>query len=193
MFSPQPAARLSGLGLALMMFFSIGATAQAQGLVKGMQEGAEAGNKAAGPVGGVLGGAIGAIGGVFGGALGVGNEKPQGQPQQQQPTANAATNTNSPAKAAAKSKAVKTAKASPMPVPATTASAKPIWSRISIVEGWTVSPRNSRSKSLCISRSVTGTPRRARRRESMTPAGPPPTMQQEVCVTPTTGHEEISG
>ena len=126
MFSPQPAARLSGLGLALMMFFSIGATAQAQGLVKGMQEGAEAGNKAAGPVGGVLGGAIGAIGGVFGGALGVGNEKPQGQPQQQQPTANAATNTNSPAKAAAKSKAVKTAKASPMPVPATTASAKPI-------------------------------------------------------------------
>lgn len=119
MFSPPPATRLSGLGLALMLFFSIGGAAQAQGLVKGMQEGAEAGNKAAGPVGGVLGGAIGAIGGVFGGALGVGNEKPQGQPQQQQPTANAAK----PAMTA-KSKATKTAKASP--VPATTASAKPI-------------------------------------------------------------------
>ena len=119
MFSPQPAKRLSGLGLALMMLVSIGGAAQAQGLVKGMQDGAEAGNKAAGPVGGVLGGAIGAIGGVFGGALGVGNEKPQGQPQQQQPTANAAK----PA-TAAKPKATKTAKASP--VPATTASAKPI-------------------------------------------------------------------
>jgi hypothetical protein len=119
MFSPQPATRLSGLGLALMLFFSIGDAALAQGLVKGMQEGAEAGNKAAGPVGGVLGGAIGAIGGVFGGALGVGNEKPQGQPQQQQPTANAAK----PA-TATKSKATKTAKASP--VPTTTASTKPI-------------------------------------------------------------------
>lgn len=122
MFSPQPATRLSGLGLALMLFFSMGGAAQAQGLVKGMQEGAEAGNKAAGPVGGVLGGAIGAIGGVFGGALGVGNEKPQGQPQQQQqPTANAAKPATT-----AKSKATKTAKASPVPVPATTASAKPI-------------------------------------------------------------------
>ena len=120
MFTPQPAPRLFGLGLALMMFFSISGAAQAQGLVKGMQEGAEAGNKAAGPVGGVLGGAIGAIGGVFGGALGVGNEKPQGQPQQQQqPTANAAK----PA-TAAKPKATKTAKISP--VPAATASAKPI-------------------------------------------------------------------
>ena len=119
MFSPQPATRLSGLGLSLMMFFSIGSTALAQGLVKGMQEGAEAGNKAAGPVGGVLGGAIGAIGGVFGGALGVGNEKPQGQPQQQQPTANAAKPATT-----AKSKATKTAKISP--VPAATASAKPI-------------------------------------------------------------------
>jgi LTXXQ motif family protein len=122
MFSPQPAPRLFWLGLALMMFLSIGGAAQAQGLVKGMQEGAEAGNKAAGPVGGVLGGAIGAIGGVFGGALGVGNEKPQGQPQQQQPAA------NSPAKpaTAAKPKSSKTAKVSPVPVPAATASAKPI-------------------------------------------------------------------
>ena len=92
MFRPQPAPRLSGLGLALMIFVSIGGAAQAQGLVKGMQDGAEAGNKAAGPVGGVLGGAIGAIGGVFGGALGVGNDKPQGQQsqQQQQPAANGA-------------------------------------------------------------------------------------------------------
>ena len=125
MFRPQPAPRLSGLGLALMIFVSIGGAAQAQGLVKGMQDGAEAGNKAAGPVGGVLGGAIGAIGGVFGGALGVGNDKPQGQQsqQQQQPAANGAK----PAPAtAAKSKATKTAKVSPVPVPAATASAKPI-------------------------------------------------------------------
>jgi hypothetical protein len=129
MFSPLPATRLSGLGLALMLFFSIGDTALAQGLVKGMQDGAQAGNKAAGPVGGVLGGAIGGVVGVFSGALGVGNEKGQGQGQaqgQQQPAANSATSTTSPAKpaTAAKSKATKTAKASP--VPATTASAKPI-------------------------------------------------------------------
>jgi len=124
MFRPQPATRLSGLGLALMMLVSVAGTAQAQGLVKGMQEGAEAGNKAAGPVGGVLGGAIGAIGGVFGGALGVGNDKPQGPTQQQQPAANTAK-PGTPA-TAAKPKATKTAKASPVPVPATTASAKPI-------------------------------------------------------------------
>jgi hypothetical protein len=122
MFSPQPAKRLSGLGLALLMFVSIGGVAQAQGLVKGMQDGAEAGNKAAGPVGGVLGGAIGAIGGVFGGALGVGNDRPQGQPQQQ-PTANAATPAK-PATAATKPKTTNTANASP--VPTATASAKPI-------------------------------------------------------------------
>jgi hypothetical protein len=69
-----------------------------------------------------LGGAIGAIGGVFGGALGVGNDRPQGQPQQQ-PTANAATPAK-PATAATKPKTTKTAKASP--VPTATASAKPI-------------------------------------------------------------------
>src|SRR6266478_1040781 len=46
-----------------------------------------------------------------------------------------------------------------------------------------VSPRNSRSKSLCCSRRVTGTPRRARRRARMAPPGPPPTMQQEVLVS----------
>src|SRR5229473_2007656 len=49
-----------------------------------------------------------------------------------------------------------------------------------------VSPRNSRSKSLCISRRVIGTPRRARNSANMAPPGPPPTMQQEVCWTSTT-------
>jgi LTXXQ motif family protein len=127
MFSPQPATRISGLGLALMMFLSVGGAAQAQGLVKGMQDGAQAGNQAAGPVGGVLGGAIGGVVGVFGGALGVGNDKAQGPSGQgQQPAANAATNPTAPGKPAtpAKSKATKTAKAAA--VPATTASAKPI-------------------------------------------------------------------
>src|SRR6516162_9925252 len=43
---------------------------------------------------------------------------------------------------------------------------------------------NSRSKSLCISRRVTGIPRRAKRRASTAPAGPAPTMQHEVvCVS----------
>src|ERR1700722_10491188 len=111
MFDPQPATRLMGLSLALMLLLSTGGDLQAQGLVKGMQDGAQAGNKAAGPVGGVLGGAIGGVVGVFSGALGVGNEKGQGQGQaqgQQQPAAN----TTSPAKpaTAAKSKATKTAK-----------------------------------------------------------------------------------
>jgi LTXXQ motif family protein len=81
MFTPQPAARLSGLGLAALMFLAIGGVAQAQGLVKGVQQGAEAGNKAAGPVGGVLGGAIGGVVGVFNGVLGVNGEQGQAQGQ----------------------------------------------------------------------------------------------------------------
>jgi len=83
MFNPQPAARLSGLGLAIMMILATGDAAQAQGLVKGVQQGAEAGNKAAGPVGGVLGGAIGGVVGVFSGALGVHGDQGQGQAQGQ--------------------------------------------------------------------------------------------------------------
>src|SRR5262249_13722247 len=42
-----------------------------------------------------------------------------------------------------------------------------------------VSPRNSRSKSLCTSSRVTGTLFRASSRASIAPAGPPPTIQQE--------------
>src|ERR1700761_7689241 len=97
MFNPPPIARLSGLGLAVMMLLAAGQPVQAQGLVKGMQDGAQAGNKAAGPVGGVLGGAIGGVVGVFGGALGV--DKEQGQ----QPAANATpTNTKPGANSSAK-------------------------------------------------------------------------------------------
>jgi hypothetical protein len=116
MFNPQPATRLMGLSLALMLLLSTGGGVQAQGLVKGMQDGAQAGNQAAGPVGGVLGGAIGGVVGVFSGALGVSNDKGQGQAQPQP------TNAAKPA-ASAKSKATKTAKASIAPA---TASAKPI-------------------------------------------------------------------
>src|ERR1700733_5669260 len=43
-----------------------------------------------------------------------------------------------------------------------------------------VSPRKSRKKSLFFSKTRTSTPARARRNPSMTPAGPPPTMQQPV-------------
>src|SRR5580700_1950807 len=43
-----------------------------------------------------------------------------------------------------------------------------------------VSPRKSRKKSLCFSKTWTSTPARARRNPSITPAGPPPTMQQRV-------------
>src|SRR5271167_215140 len=106
MFNPQPAARLSGLGLAMMLLFAIGAAAQAQGLVKGVQQGAEAGNKAAGPVGGVLGGAIGGVVGVFNGVLGVGgDDKGKGAPASGSKQAQ-----TGPAKA---SKAMKGAKATP--------------------------------------------------------------------------------
>jgi hypothetical protein len=123
MFNPQPAARLSGLGLAAMMFLAIGGTAQSQGLVKGVQQGAEAGNKAAGPVGGVLGGAIGGVVGVFNGALGVHGDQGQGQGQGQgQPAAGTATKSGStpPAKAA---KGTKTAKGSSAP---SASSSKPV-------------------------------------------------------------------
>ena len=115
MFNPQPAARLSGLGLAVMMFLAIGGAAQAQGLVKGMEQGAEAGNKAAGPVGGVLGGAIGGVVGVFSGALGVHGEQGQGQAQ---PAAKSGP--SSPAKPA---KGTKTAKTFSTP---TASSGKPV-------------------------------------------------------------------
>jgi hypothetical protein len=112
MLNPLPAARLLGLGLAVMIVLAIGQAAQAQGLVKGLQDGAEAGNKAAGPVGGVLGGAIGGVVGVFSGALGVKDEKGQGQP--------AAAKPGSTPAAGKSGKATKTAKGS------VTASGKPV-------------------------------------------------------------------
>jgi hypothetical protein len=90
MFSPKPSAWAQlGLRCAIgaVVLTLIGASAQAQGLVKGVQQGAQAGNKAAGPVGGVLGGAIGGVVGVFNGVLGTGNNQPA-QQQQQQPPAN---------------------------------------------------------------------------------------------------------
>jgi hypothetical protein len=118
MLNPPPAARLSGLGLAVMMFFAIGGVAQAQGLVKGVQDGAQAGNKAAGPVGGVLGGAIGGVVGVFTGVLGVNGEK---EKEPAQPAATAAKPGATPSTKSGK--ATKTAKASGVPA---TASGKPI-------------------------------------------------------------------
>jgi len=51
---------------------------------------------------------------------------------------------------------------------------------ISSVEGWIVSPRKSRRKSLCFSRTMTGMPARASRNPSIMPAGPPPAMQQRT-------------
>src|SRR5262245_35722653 len=59
-------------------------------------------------------------------------------------------------------------------------SSKPSSCIISSVEGCTVSPRKSRRKSACFSRTVTETPARASRKPSIIPAGPPPTMQQVV-------------
>src|SRR5690348_15818291 len=50
------------------------------------------------------------------------------------------------------------------------------------VEGWMVSPRKSRRKSACFSRTQTSTPARARRKPSIMPAGPPPAMQQRVSI-----------
>src|SRR5437764_6850456 len=49
------------------------------------------------------------------------------------------------------------------------------------VEGWIVSPRKSRKKSLCRSSRTVLTPARANRNPSMIPAGPPPAMQHVVC------------
>ena len=111
MFNPVPTARLSGLGLAVLMCLATGGIAQAQGLVKGMQDGAQAGNKAAGPVGGVLGGAIGGVVGVFNGALGVNDNKgqAQGQGQGQQPATNTTKQGSTPPAKAGKG--TKTAKA----------------------------------------------------------------------------------
>ena len=43
-----------------------------------------------------------------------------------------------------------------------------------------MSPRKSRSKSLWASSNITGTPALARSSDSITPAGPPPTIQQVV-------------
>nr|WP_266096522.1 hypothetical protein [Rubrobacter marinus] len=63
-------------------------------------------------------------------------------------------------------------------------SARPRVSMISITTGCSVSPRNSRSKSGCASRSVTSTPLRASRSASTAPAGPPPTTQHVVRRTP---------
>src|SRR5882762_127590 len=50
----------------------------------------------------------------------------------------------------------------------------------SSVDGCTVSPRKSRRKSACFSRTITGTPARASRTPSIMPAGPPPAIQQRV-------------
>src|SRR5204863_10217113 len=57
-------------------------------------------------------------------------------------------------------------------------SARPSSTRIASVEGWIVSPRKSRRKSLCFSRTTTGTPARARRNPARAPAGPQPATQQ---------------
>src|SRR5947209_18020919 len=43
-----------------------------------------------------------------------------------------------------------------------------------------VSPRKSRRKSACFSSTTTSTPARASRKPSVSPHGPPPTMQQRV-------------
>src|SRR5438445_7594355 len=43
-----------------------------------------------------------------------------------------------------------------------------------------VSPRKSRRKSACFSSTTTSTPARASKKPSMSPQGPPPTMQQRV-------------
>src|SRR5437899_12632857 len=50
----------------------------------------------------------------------------------------------------------------------------------SSVEGWIVSPRKSRRKSPCFSRTTVGTPARANSSPSIIPAGPPPATQQRT-------------
>ena len=49
-----------------------------------------------------------------------------------------------------------------------------------MVDGCTVSPRKSRKKSACFSKTVTRTPARARSKPSIIPAGPPPTTAHPV-------------
>src|SRR5712692_3753008 len=51
---------------------------------------------------------------------------------------------------------------------------------ISSVEGWIVSPRKSRRKSACFSRTRTSTPARANSSPSIIPAGPPPATQHRT-------------
>src|SRR2546425_11553333 len=50
----------------------------------------------------------------------------------------------------------------------------------SSVEGWIVSPRKSRRRPACFSRTRTSTPARANSSPSMIPAGPPPAMQHRT-------------
>ena len=50
--------------------------------------------------------------------------------------------------------------------------------------GCIVSPRKSRRKSACFSRTRTETPARAKRKPSIMPAGPPPAMQQLTVTSP---------
>src|SRR6516162_3663302 len=50
----------------------------------------------------------------------------------------------------------------------------------SSVDGWIVSPRKSRRKSACFSRTRTAIPARANNNASIIPAGPPPTMQHRT-------------
>src|SRR5437660_12885076 len=50
-----------------------------------------------------------------------------------------------------------------------------------------VSPRKSRRKSACFSRTMTPMPARASRKPSIIPAGPPPTMQHVVRMGPIPG------
>src|SRR5207249_3027572 len=60
------------------------------------------------------------------------------------------------------------------------ASSRPSSCMTSSVEGWIVSPRKSRRKSACFSRTSTSTPVRANSSPSMIPAGPPPAMQHRT-------------
>src|SRR5215212_8019496 len=60
------------------------------------------------------------------------------------------------------------------------ASSRPSSWITSSVEGWIVSPRKSRRKSACFSRTRTSTPARASKNPSIIPAGPPPTTQQRT-------------
>src|SRR5882672_10638130 len=52
----------------------------------------------------------------------------------------------------------------------------------SSVDGWMVSPRKSRRKSACFSRTTTETPARARSNPNIMPAGPPPATTHCTCM-----------